>query len=195
MLDQSVTAILSTLLGGVLAITGGFLATTFSQRMMEKAEKRKLVRERVEEAYILSYQIKEYVTVQLLRACKVAEVTLHHNVPGWFFDTVDMETACSIEKMKMIIDLYLPDSKKPFLPYQKSVLAVQQVEINLRNRYYTKYSLEKYCKEKLVVTPEMKKRIEDSGDVVVEFVILLLSEFEENQTKLQASLQTMVTRL
>src|SRR6266478_4573987 len=98
MLDQSITTILSTLLGGVLAITGGFLATSFSQRMAEKAEGRKLARERIEELYTLSTQMKKWVTVQILRACKVEEVTLHRKAPGWFFDVVSTEEDCPIDK-------------------------------------------------------------------------------------------------
>ncbi len=69
-LDQNVTTILSTLLGGMLAIAGGFLATGFSQRAAEKTEKRKIAREKTEELYLLSNQVQEWINVQALRACE-----------------------------------------------------------------------------------------------------------------------------
>src|SRR5581483_6798467 len=52
------TAIFTTLMGGMLAVMGGFLATYLSQYFAGKAEKRKLVREKIEELYILSIEIK-----------------------------------------------------------------------------------------------------------------------------------------
>ena len=177
LLDQSITTILSTLLGGVLAITGGFLATSFSQRMAEKAEGRKLARERIEELYTFSTQMKKWVTVQILRACEVEEVTLHRKTPGWFFDVVNTEEECPIDKMEMLINLYLPSMKSTFAVYRQSVLAIQQLEAELRNNSYTKYSLEIYCKTTLVIPPERNEFIKTNSDIVVELIVALLSTF------------------
>jgi hypothetical protein len=55
------TAIFTTLMGGMLAVMGGFLATYLSQYLAGKTEKRKLVREKIEELYTLSIEIKSKI--------------------------------------------------------------------------------------------------------------------------------------
>ena len=52
MLDQNITVLLSTLLGGVLTTIGGFIAVYYTQRTTKSIEERKHHREKVEELYI-----------------------------------------------------------------------------------------------------------------------------------------------
>lgn len=189
MLDQNITTLLSTVVGGLLAITGGFLATSFSQRMAEQAEKRKVVREKLEELYTLSNNIQEWVKVQVLRACDIEEVTLHRKVPRWFFDAVRTEPDCPIERMEIIASLYLPSLVATFTAYRKSVLAVQHLESEMRNSMYKKSSLEAHCTTYLVKDPDIQERIENGNNIVVEFVVQLLTNFEESQESLLATLQ------
>ncbi len=193
-LDQNITTLLSTVVGGLLAITGGFLATSFSQRMAGKAEKRKLTRERIEELYTLSNQVKEWVKVQLLRACDVEEIKLHRKTPGWFFDAVKTEPDCQIEKMEMLVYLYLPSLVKPFAPYRTSVLAIQQLETGMRNDQYSKYGLEAHCDVWLIRTPDIENRIENKTDIVIEFIVQVLNAFEKRQEQLHVSLQEIAAK-
>jgi hypothetical protein len=193
-LDQNITTLLSTVVGGLLAITGGFLATSFSQRMAGKAEKRKLTRERVEELYALANQVKEWVKVQLLRACDVEEIKLHRKTPGWFFDAVKTEPDCPIEKMEMLVYLYLPSLVKPFALYRTSVLAIQQLETDMRNHQYSKYALEAHCDVCLIRTPDVEDRIENKADIVIEFIVQALHSFERNQEQLRVAFQQVAAK-
>lgn len=195
MIDQNITTLLSTVIGGLLAITGGFLATTFSQRMADKAEKHKLTRARIEELYTLSNQVKEWVKVQLLRACDVEEIKLHRKVPGWFFDAVKTELDCPIEKIEMLVCLYLPSLVKPFELYRASVLAIQQLETDMRNHQYSKYALEAHCDVCLIRTPEVEDRIKNKTDIVMEYIVQVLHTFEEHQEHLHATLQQIATKI
>ncbi|GHO49226.1 hypothetical protein [Ktedonospora formicarum] len=188
-LDPNLMALISTVVGGLLAITGGFLATSFSQRITEKAEKRKQTRERVEELYILSTQIKEWAKVQLLRACEVGEFTLQLKAPGWFFDAVKTEPDCPIEKMEMLVYLYLPSLIRPFETYHTRVLAIQHLETEMRNSVYSKHALEAHCNAALVRTTDIEERLAKDTNAVVEFIVQVLDNFEQSQQELRVALQ------
>lgn len=193
-LDQNITTLLSTVLGGILAITGGFLATSFSQHMTEKAQKRQLTCQRIEELYGLSDQVKEWVKVQLLRACEVAEMELHRDVPGWFFDAVKTEPACPIERIEMLAYLYLPSLAKPFAEYRVSVLAIQRLEVAMRNSYYSKHELKAHCEKCLVRDPDVEERLKTETHVVIEFVVQVLDNFEKSQEQLRVALQQVAAK-
>lgn len=193
-LDQNITTLLSTVVGGLLAITGGFLATDFSQRMAEKAEKHKLTHERIEELYTLSNQVQEWVKVQILRACDVEGTKLHRKAPGWFFDVVKTEPNCPIEKMEMLICLYLPSLVKPFALYRTSVLTIQQLETDMRNHQYSKYMLEAHCDARLIRTPDIADQVENKTDVVIEFIVQILKSFEQNQEQLRVAFQQVAAK-
>jgi hypothetical protein len=193
-LDQNITTLLSTVVGGLLAITGGFLATIFSQRLAEKAERRKVTCERMEELYRLSSQVKEWVKVQVLRACEIEEVTLHRKVPRWFFDAVRTQPDCPIERMEIIASLYLPSIGTIFASYRRSVLAVQHLETEMRNSMYEKSSLEAHCIANLVKDPDIQERIDNGNNIVVEFAVQLLTDFEASQERLLATLSQLAAK-
>lgn len=193
-LDQNMMTLISTVVGGLLAITGGFLAARFSQRIAEKAEKRKLTRERIEELYTLSSQAKEWMRVQLLRACEVEGITLHRRAPDWFFDVVNTEPDCPIEKMEMLISLYLPSLAKTFAAYRTNILIIQHLETEMRNSRHSKRSLEDYSKATLVRTPDIDYRLESETDVVVEFIVQALDNFEQSQEQLRSALQQIAVK-
>src|SRR5258708_24105618 len=54
MLDQNLTTLLSVALGGVLAITGGFISNNYIQATARKSEKRRVVHEKIDELYTLA---------------------------------------------------------------------------------------------------------------------------------------------
>ncbi len=188
-LDQNVTTLLATALGGVLAIMGGFLATTISQRMAEKAEKRKLSREKIEELYLLAKQMEKWVKSKLLRACEVEDVTLHYNkAPAWMYNTVNTDESCPIEKMDMLISLYLPMLKKTFSSYYSSVFAIQRLDTELQNSHFSRCSLEEYCRAnlKMGIVEELQETPEDK---VVLYLVELAGNFEKANDSLQEALE------
>jgi hypothetical protein len=192
-LDQNITVLLSTVVGGLLAIIGGFFATTLSQRMAEKAEKRKLTHEKTEELYMLAKQMQKWVKSQLLRACVVEEVKLHYKkAPVWMYDKVNTEESCPLEKMEMLVGLYLPILKKTFSSYYSSVFAIQRLDTELQNSHFDRRSLEEYCKTNLEtdttvnIVEELQKT---NADKVVQFLVDLAARFEVANDTLQEALE------
>lgn len=59
MLDQNTTIILSALLGGLLTVAGGLLASYYIQSTSNKAEKRKEQKARIEQLYMMTNDIKQ----------------------------------------------------------------------------------------------------------------------------------------
>ncbi len=64
MSEQVATTLLGTVLGGVLAIVGGFVASLFSQRLARDEEKRTVIREKSEEIYKLANQAADWSSEQ-----------------------------------------------------------------------------------------------------------------------------------
>src|SRR5216110_2491348 len=61
MLDQNITTLLATILGGILATTGGIIATFYAQILNSRTDRENFVRERCEEAYNLAHEVKQWV--------------------------------------------------------------------------------------------------------------------------------------
>ncbi len=59
MLDQNITTIIVTLLGGLLTVGGGFLASYYIQSTKNKAEKKKEQKTRIEQLYLMTNDIKQ----------------------------------------------------------------------------------------------------------------------------------------
>jgi hypothetical protein len=60
MLDQNVITLLATALGGALGLVGGVVATYSTQVLNNKAERKKFVRGKCEEVYLLADQVKHW---------------------------------------------------------------------------------------------------------------------------------------
>ncbi len=106
MLDQNITTILSTLLGGILTVVGGFLASYYIQAISIKGEKRREKKTRIEQLYMLTNDIKQtYYRLE--------------------FDYVPDKDKASellrvgkVEKdMDMLVTLYLPELAEEFTEY------------------------------------------------------------------------------
>lgn len=74
MIPVDLGSIILLVLGSVLTLSGGLAATYFSQYIAGRAEKKKVVREKLEEIYILINQIKFWSQMQLLEICKLREL-------------------------------------------------------------------------------------------------------------------------
>ncbi len=127
MLSQNVT-IDAALIGAVALIVGsvlgGFVATFFVHVTTSKAEKRKVLRQKNEEIYLLTNQMEEYSTSRAfdqgtLPRAKYTEKYLTSGNNAFVEDNI-------VEKMKMIASLYVPEIVKNIGEYQQ--------EINRANR-------------------------------------------------------------
>jgi hypothetical protein len=73
MMSDQIVPLIAALIGGIFAIVGGFLATYFQQRVARDAEKRKVIREKVEEIYNFTNQINDWTLEQVSFAQKFAQ--------------------------------------------------------------------------------------------------------------------------
>lgn len=129
MLDQNMTTLLSTLLGGLLAIIGGFLAIYITQFMANKAEQRQLVREKIEEAYIL---VNEVIASNRSYASRITREKLEPLQIDWQFneDFVN-RTYVAMHKLLMLVDLYIPELKQDFKDFASSMSKYMNLASNI----------------------------------------------------------------
>lgn len=66
-MDQNIITLLATALGGALTLIGGIVATYFTQMLNNRDERRRFVREKCEEAYILADQVKRWADNENLK--------------------------------------------------------------------------------------------------------------------------------
>jgi len=101
MSEQVATTVLGTVLGGLLAIVGGFLASMFSQRLARDEEKRTVVREKCEKVYKFTTEVKDWSAEQ--RAIVVARSSGKDAGTGTPFQ---LENRAS--DVVMLVRLYMP---------------------------------------------------------------------------------------
>ncbi len=109
MLDQTIANLLTTALGGMLAITGGLVATVSTQALNNKAERRKFLREKCEEVYLLSEQVKLWVKNEHDKWWQDYTDQFEPDNPipeGYRKEYKQLD--CPIDKLLMIVQLHLP---------------------------------------------------------------------------------------
>ncbi len=103
----AIATILATMLGGILAIIGGFIATYSTQLITGITESRKLVRDKAEELYQLSNEIKEKVHLLIMFEQKALMDPNYMQDKKYFvFDHI-FELSSKIDQIEMIANLYL----------------------------------------------------------------------------------------
>ncbi|MGZ3609041.1 MAG: hypothetical protein ACXVBU_03155 [Ktedonobacteraceae bacterium] len=113
MLDQNITTLLSTLLGGLLTIVGGFLANYYIQSTSNKTEKRKEKKTRIEQLYLLSNDIRQ--TFYRLEFNQVSDA-------DWTSEFLRVNKVES--DMEMMVMLYVPELTEVMYTYLKSILSM-----------------------------------------------------------------------
>ncbi len=103
MLDQSTSNILSTLLGGFLTISGGFIANVYFQSSSNKAEKRKEYIKTIEQLY--EYTISLNALFANIRFCIKEEKEYTEDF---------LKFASTINKISMLIRFYIPSLHQDF---------------------------------------------------------------------------------
>ncbi len=112
MLDQNVITLLATALGGALALIGGIIATYFTQMLNNRAERRRFVREKCEEVYILADQVKRWADNEDLKwwynyhkefEPDNSEIYLYGS------KRILEPIECPIDRLIMIVALHIPE--------------------------------------------------------------------------------------
>src|SRR2546421_11479606 len=120
-IEAAIIGAVALIIGSML---GGFVATFFLHRMTKKAEERKVIRQKIEEIYILSNQMEEFSTSRGLDRIALSNIDFHKKyvVSSNYLLVEDS----IVEKMKMIASLYIPEIVKNVDEYKQ--------EINRANR-------------------------------------------------------------
>lgn len=122
MLNQNVTTLLSVLLGGALAIAGGFISNYYVQAIARKSEKRKTVREKVDEIYTLSTQLKTSFFLRLWH--KSFYKPEQYDDIYLLSDKAARELKDIGERMEMLARLYVPSLTNAIIEYREKIKAI-----------------------------------------------------------------------
>jgi hypothetical protein len=101
---------ITTFLGGMLAIAGGFLATYLMQFMALRAEKQKLIREKSEELYSLINEIEDKIhlsAIEISYSSKTETRAVEARIATVKLFT---EVASYVNKIEMIANLHIRDA-------------------------------------------------------------------------------------
>ena len=62
---KTLIPLISTVVGGFLAVTGGFFASYFMQKLNKSHDKKQLIRDKLEQAYLLTIQLENWLQSQM----------------------------------------------------------------------------------------------------------------------------------
>lgn len=116
MLYQIVTTLVSLVLGSVLTM----VVTYFTQAMNHKTEKRKVARDKLEELYVLSFQLKNWGE----DTCSRLGI-LYDSPPGTNYTSSPLE--CPIDRIEILTRLYAPSLKNIAIELHDRVRKIQTV--------------------------------------------------------------------
>lgn len=121
------TPLFSTLLGGVLTITGGVLAIYYSHRTSSQSETKKFLREKIEEIYDLNEERTSIVHSYLLNHFRYIN---NDNYDKAIDRLKTLETYNRLMgKIVLIVDLYFPSIKSSLIESnQKSEKHFNQID-------------------------------------------------------------------
>src|SRR5712692_9952326 len=119
MLDQNVINLLSVVLGGILAIAGGFISNYYIQAMARKSEKRRIVRDKIDEVYTLSTQVKTTFFLRIWHRSKYTQQ--EYDKIYSFSDKAVRELRDIGERMEMLARLYNPSLTSDILEYRQKI--------------------------------------------------------------------------
>jgi hypothetical protein len=176
-IGAAVIGAVAAIIGAALSIAGGFFASYINQRMTSITEKRKIVREKIEETYLLSNQVKIWFQIQLQRICEKDGIEeTFANLPFWFLDSSTKEPECPIDRIEMLVGLYIPSLKKYSDYCRNCILKMQNTQEayndnDLEDRvnkiidyYINRYHLERQLHDKIYEQLEKKGLINNDKD-------------------------------
>ncbi len=121
-MDQ--TAILTTLLGGMLAIVGGFLGTYFTQIITSKTETKKFAREKTEELYSLINDLDDRASQQFVKIGILVQTDGEYDKIVECSGELLREGNTYANKIEMISNLYIKSMKDDAKNYADKVRSI-----------------------------------------------------------------------
>ncbi len=103
MLDQSISNIISAVIGGTLVLVANYL----TQRLVHTEKKEEVICNKIEEAYQLCTRLEIFISVVILRSINTEDRQFYiTGVPHKYHINVDEEVECPIDQLEAIIHLY-----------------------------------------------------------------------------------------
>lgn len=103
------TSIVATVMGGVLAVIGGFLATYLMQFRTQRSERQKLMREKAEELYSLINEIEDKIHLSAIEISYSSKNNARAVDARIATVKLFTEVASYINKIEMIANLHIRD--------------------------------------------------------------------------------------
>jgi hypothetical protein len=139
--EQSFVNLLITALGGALAVLGGIFATYFTQVLNNRAERRKFVREKCEEVYLLAEQVSLWVKNENdMWWQSYLEEFEPENEYIEIYRTEYQTLDCPIDKLMMTVTLHLPELKTGAEGFKKAVCQYQDFAYYFREQGWSVFS-------------------------------------------------------
>lgn len=123
-IEAAIIGGIALLLGSALTIAGGFVASFFLQRRANRDDKRKVVRQKIEEIYLLSNRMEEYSITRAIElvTLRKEEYFIKYMAAGKYL----LEEDTTVARIKLITNLYIPELNKQAEEYR--------LELNRANR-------------------------------------------------------------
>ncbi len=133
MLDPN--TIFTLVLGSILTIVGGFLATYYSQRLARSGEKRKAAREKCQEIFELFEQINRWIKNEIDKWQERADPDkLDIFGQRKVNPPVSQNLECPINRLLMLVKLYVPPLEKLASELDNKVELFNKVEQDFHNQ-------------------------------------------------------------
>lgn len=182
MIDPSLASIVT----AVITIPASVVGTKVVDRGVRQAEKRKKIREGLEEVYTLATQVRIWVHVTLRDLYKIGDIDYYRDViPAKYLEETSKEPDCPLDRLRMRITLDVPSLVSRLGEY---VFIVSQLR-NMRHIYDTqksKSSLDYYVTG--VVHNEVQKICGREMISAAEFWAYVSKRFDELHAELLCSL-------
>jgi hypothetical protein len=135
MLDQNLTNLLLTVLGGALAAMGGIVTTYSTQALNNKAERKNFIREKCEEVYLLADQVKLWVENENDHWWQIYLEQFEPDNEYLQMYRKDFKPLdCPIDKLMMIVTLHLPTLRTKAAALRASVVTYQDYDHYFREQ-------------------------------------------------------------
>jgi hypothetical protein len=134
MLDQGVVSIITTIVAVTGAISGTMLGVILTHRAARKVDKSKVTREKIEELYILTNQIKIWYHEQIADLLKNNLINYQFEEDVfWILEQSTLKDFHKspyfpINKVTMLINLYAPSLREIYLIYHLSIVNMQLIQ-------------------------------------------------------------------
>ena len=154
------------LLGSLLALVGGLFATSRSHRVAGQLETRKLVRDKLEEIYLLISQIRAWALTQtIIIAAKQDFAVVHtHEIPILLSGEFVKDTECPDDRLDMLVHFYAAFLAEDLYQYRRCIgklVAMKQV-VYSRNpsQMLSEYNMELFGDQKIKDLTALPKHVE-----------------------------------